>query len=134
MIDLRSEQVIEHVHGGGEQHALIGLAGAPADDFGEEGFAHAGIADKTHAGTFGEELQIEQSQNARLELHAALVMFEVKAVDGVLRCRRESRKRRSMERPLRASSSQVDERFQGFSDAKVSGRGVSDRLIQLAGS
>ena len=46
VIDLRSEQMVEHVHGGGEQHALVGLAGAPADDFGEEGFAHAGIADK----------------------------------------------------------------------------------------
>ena len=50
VIDLRSEQVIQHVHGGGEQDALIGLAGAPADDFGEEGFAHAGIADEHEVG------------------------------------------------------------------------------------
>jgi len=26
--------VIQHVHGGGEQDALIGLADAPANDFG----------------------------------------------------------------------------------------------------
>ena len=34
VIDLRSEQMIQHVHGGGEQDALIGLTDAPANDFG----------------------------------------------------------------------------------------------------
>jgi len=34
VINLRSEQMIQHVHGGGEQDALIGLADAPANDFG----------------------------------------------------------------------------------------------------
>ena len=66
MIDLRSQQVIEHVHGGGEQHALIGLAGAPADDLGQEGFAHAGIADEHDAGALVEEVEIEQAQDAVL--------------------------------------------------------------------
>jgi hypothetical protein len=31
----------EHVHGGGEQDTLICLAGAPADDFGQEGLPGA---------------------------------------------------------------------------------------------
>ena len=34
MIDLRRIEVVQHVHGGSEQDTLIGLAGAPADDFG----------------------------------------------------------------------------------------------------
>ena len=34
VINLRSEQMIQHVHGGGEQDALIGLADAPANDLG----------------------------------------------------------------------------------------------------
>jgi hypothetical protein len=29
-----NEPMIQHVHGGGEQDALIGLADAPANDFG----------------------------------------------------------------------------------------------------
>ena len=32
VIDLRGEQMVQHVHGGGEQDALIGLADAPAND------------------------------------------------------------------------------------------------------
>ena len=60
--------MVEHVHGGGEQHALIGLAGAPADDLGQKGFAHAGIADETHAGAVAEEVEIEQAKDAGLEL------------------------------------------------------------------
>ena len=33
VIDLRGEQMIQHVHGGGEQDPLIGLADAPTNDF-----------------------------------------------------------------------------------------------------
>ena len=55
VIDLRGEQMIEHVHGGGEQDALIGLAGAPADDFGQEGLADARIADEDEVGALVRE-------------------------------------------------------------------------------
>jgi hypothetical protein len=69
---------------GGEEHAIIRLTGAPSDDFGEEGFPHAGIADKDRAISLELELQIEQTANTRLQVEAALVVFEVEAVDGML--------------------------------------------------
>lgn len=50
MIDLRSQQMIEHVHGSGEDDTLIGLACLPSEDAGEEGLAHAGIADQHQVG------------------------------------------------------------------------------------
>jgi hypothetical protein len=58
--------VIDHIHGGGEQHSLIGLTGAPADDLRKKRFSGSGIADENGAGTFGDELQIEQTQDADL--------------------------------------------------------------------
>jgi hypothetical protein len=76
--------VIEHVHGGGEEHALISLAGTPADDFRQHGFADTRIADKNGAGSFVQKLQIEQPQDAGFRFQARLVMFEVEAVYGVL--------------------------------------------------
>ena len=51
VIYLRSEQMIQHVHGGGEQDALVGLADAPADDFGKEGLAHPRIPNEHKIGT-----------------------------------------------------------------------------------
>jgi len=51
MIDLGSQQVIQHIHSGSEQYTLVGLTGTPADDFGQVGFAHAGIADNADTGT-----------------------------------------------------------------------------------
>ena len=84
VIDLRSQQMVEHVHGGGEQDALPGLAGAPADDLGQEGLAHAGIADEADVGALRDEVQIEQAQDAVFELEARLVMVELEAVDGML--------------------------------------------------
>ena len=68
MIDLRSEQMIQHVHGGGEQDALIRLAGLPSEDAGEESFAHAGIADQHQIGALLQKGEIEQAQDAVLGL------------------------------------------------------------------
>ena len=60
VINLRSEQVIEHVHGGSEENPLIGLAGTPGDHLRQKCFPHAGIADQHDIGSFGEEREIEQ--------------------------------------------------------------------------
>ena len=84
VIDLGGEQVIEHVHGGGEQDTLIRLAGAPAHDLGQEGLANPGISDKDQVGAVGDKGQIEQTQYAILVLRTALVMSEVKRVDAGL--------------------------------------------------
>src|SRR5260370_41100513 len=84
MIDLRSQEMVEHVHGGSEQHALVRLTGAPSDDLGQGRFAHAGIANETHAGAVAQEVEIEQAKDASLELESGLGMVEVEAVDGTL--------------------------------------------------
>ncbi len=68
MIDLRSQEMVEHVHGSGEQHPLVGLTGAPGDDLGQIGFAYARITDETHAGAVAQEVEIEQAKDASLEL------------------------------------------------------------------
>ena len=85
VIDLGGQEMIQHIHGGGEEHALIGLTGAPGDDFGEEGFAHAGVAHQHKIGSLGEELQVEQAQDARLGLLACLMVLELKGVNARLR-------------------------------------------------
>ena len=119
--------------GGGEQHAVIGLTGAPAYDLGEEGFADTRIADEDRAGALLQKLQIEQAQNARFQLQAALVVFELKAVDGVLGMQPREAETALNGATLPGFQFEVDERFQSFDEAAVAGRSVSDRLIQLAG-
>src|ERR1700731_3966525 len=76
--------MVEHVHGSSEQDSLVGLTGAPADDLGEIGFAHAGIANETNAGAVVQEVEIEQAKDASLEMESGLVMVKVEAVDGRL--------------------------------------------------
>jgi len=131
MVDLRSEQVIQHIHGRREEHALIRLTGAPAHDFGEEGLPHTGIADKDCAGTVVQELQIEQPQNAPLQFGAALMVFEVKAVDGMPGM--EARETEAaFDRPaVTGFQFEIHEGFESLGKAEISGGGVSDRLIQL---
>jgi hypothetical protein len=58
MVHLRSGELIQHIHGGGEEHALIGLAGTPTDDFCQERFSHTRIADENRTRAFGQKLQI----------------------------------------------------------------------------
>ena len=85
MIDLRGIQVIEHVHGGGKQDALMRLTGSPSDSFRQKGFPHARIAHDHDVGPVLEKIEIEESQDAVFGFHAALVMLELEAVDGVAR-------------------------------------------------
>jgi hypothetical protein len=73
--------VIEHVHGGGKQDALIRLAGAPAHDLAQESLANARISDEDQVGGVGDKGQVEQAQYAIFVLRATLVMREVKRVD-----------------------------------------------------
>jgi hypothetical protein len=85
VIDLRCEQMIQHIHGCCEQDALIGLAGFRSDDAGEEGLSHAGVADQYKVRALFQKREIEQTQDAVLRLDAALVMVEVESVDAGLR-------------------------------------------------
>jgi hypothetical protein len=85
MIDLRSQQMIEHVHGSGEDDALIGLACLPSEDAAEEGLAHAGITDQHQVGALFQEGKVEQTKDAVFGLHAAFVVVEVEGADAGLR-------------------------------------------------
>ena len=98
VIDLRCEQTIQHVHGSGEQNALIGLVRTPADDFSQEGLPDAGIADKHDAGAFLKKFQIKQADDAVLRLDAALWCLKWKLSMEWWECSRDMRKRRSMAR------------------------------------
>jgi len=44
------------------------LAGTPADDFGQVGFADARIADDAHTGTLAQEVEIQPTQDPGLQL------------------------------------------------------------------
>jgi hypothetical protein len=55
--------MIEHIHGGSEQDAVITLAGTPADDFGQHGLAHTGIANEDEIRALEQEVQIQQLEN-----------------------------------------------------------------------
>ncbi len=132
VIHLRRQQVIEHIHSGGEQHALIRLTGFPAEDLGQEGLAHPGIADENGAGSFLEEVQIEQPQDASFLFHAALVMSEVEAVDGVLRLQTGEAEAALDRAHVASLQFQISERFKRLREAKIFASCLRDRLIQLA--
>lgn len=123
--------MVEHIHGGREQHALVGLTGAPGDDLGQVGFAYAGIADETHAGAVMQEVEIEQTKDAGLELEARLVMVKGEGID-----RRHAVQAGKLEAAFDGTlvtglELAIDERFQGLGKAEIFGGGISQHLIQL---
>ena len=123
--------MVEHIHGGSEQHALVGLTGTPGDDLGQVGFAYAGIANETHAGSVMQEVEIEQAKDAGLELEARLVMVKGEAID-----RRHAVQTGKLEAAFDGTlvtglELAIDERFQGLGKAEIFGGGISQHLIQL---
>jgi hypothetical protein len=131
MIDLRSQEMVEHVHGGGEQDPLISLTGAPADDLGQVGFAHAGIANETHAGAVAQEVEIEQAKDASLELEARLVMVKVEAVDGRLALQAGEFEAAFDGTLVAGFELTIDESFKSLDKTEISGSGISQHLIQM---
>ena len=124
--------MVEHVHSGREEHTLVRLTGAPANDFRQEGLSNPGIPNNDHAGALVQEIEIQHAHDAVFEFHAALVMLEVKAVDGLLSVQPRQTKT-ALDRAIVARFQfEVGKRFEGWRKAQVLGRGISDRLIQLA--
>ena len=70
MVHLGGQQLIEHIHSGGEENPDIGLAGPPAKDLRQIGLAGAGIADEHHVGAFLEEVEVQQAEDAAFALPA----------------------------------------------------------------
>jgi hypothetical protein len=132
MIDLRSQQMIQHVHGGGEDDALIGLACLPSEDAGEEGLAHTRIADQHQVGALFQEGKVEQTEDAILRLHAALVVVEVEGVDAGLRLQTRAPEAALDGAAVTRFQLHVGKQFEGGRDAEISGCRVSDRRLRLA--
>lgn|SRR2546422_5544454 len=105
--------MIEHVHGGREQHALIGLTGTPGQDLSEEGFSNAGITNDHDAGAVADELEIHEAEDAVLHLQTALVMIELEAVDGVADTEMREAKPPFDGAGITGFQFTIDERFQG---------------------
>ena len=123
--------MVEHVHGGGEQDTLVGLTGAPADDLGQVRLAYAGITDETHAGAVAQEVEIEQAQDASLELESGLVMVKVEAVDGRLALQTREFEAAFDGTLVTGFEFAIDECFEGLDKAEIPGGGFSQRLIQM---
>jgi len=123
--------MVEHVHGGGKQHPLVSLTGAPGDDLGQVGFAHAGIANETHAGAVAQEVEIEQTKDASLELESGLVMVKVEAVDGRLALQARQFEAAFDGTLVTCFEFAIEECFQGLGEAEIPGGGVSQHLIQM---
>ena len=100
--------------------------------FRQKCFAHAGIADQHEIGSFVEERQIEQAQDARLGLLAALVMVEVKGVDAGLRLQARAFEAAVDGALFAGFQFHVGEPLQGGRRAEILGGGFSQSRLQLA--
>jgi hypothetical protein len=84
------------------------------------------------AGSLAKEVQIQHAQDAILHLHAALVVLEMKAVDGVL-CVESRQTEAALDGSMIARIQfEIEQAFQCLGKAKVLGRCLRDGLIQLA--
>lgn len=131
VIDLRGIQMVQHVHGSSEQDTLVRLAGAPTDDLSQERLANTGIADEHNAGAFVQEVQIQQAHNPILRFHAALVVFEVEAIDGVLGMQPRQAEAAFDGAAVASIQFDIGERFQGLGETQVLTRRVGYYLIEL---
>ena len=123
--------MIEHVHGSGEQDTLVGLTGAPANDFRQKGLPDAGVADEHNAGALFEELQIEQAHDPILGIRTTLVVFEVEAVDGVLGMEARHPETSFDGSTVASFQFHVGESFQSLQKTQIPSRRISDHLIEL---
>ena len=131
VIDLGGQQVIQHVHGRGEEDSDIGLASSPAEDLGKVGLASPRIPDENHVGAFAQEVEIKEPENAALALHPGLVVLEVKGVDAGL-----SVEAREVEPTIDGAAVagfqfKIGQCFESGSEAKVLGRCLLQGLFHL---
>ena len=123
--------MIEHIHGCREEHALVGLAGARADDLRQKRFADAGIADDDDIGAFLKKLQIHQAQDAAFHLRSAFVMVELEAIDGVARAETREAKTALDGAAVADFQFAVGKRFKRRRQTEVFGGSISQNLIQI---
>ena len=131
MIDLGSQQMVQHVHGGSEEGPHIRLAGSPAENLGKVCFARPRISDQDNVGAVLQEVEIEQPEDAAFALHPRFVVLKVKGVDAGLGV-----EAREVEAPLNGAAVaglqfEISQAFEGSSEAKVFRRRFLQRLFQL---
>jgi len=131
VIDLRGEQVIEHVHGGCEQHTLIGLTSTPRQDFREEGFPNTGIANDDNAGAVADKVEIHKAKDAILHLHTTLVVIELETVDGMTDAQMGEAKATLNGTSIPGFELAIDERFQSGRQAEILSGSFTQELIQV---
>jgi hypothetical protein len=131
VIDLRGSQLVEHVHGGGEQDTTIGLACPPADDFRQECFAGARIADQNDVSALVDEVEIQETEDARFILLPRLVMLEQEGVDGVLPMQAGEVEPTLHGAAVARFQFQVGEPFHGSRGAEALFSGMLESLIEL---
>jgi hypothetical protein len=132
VIDLRGQQMVEHVHGGGKQDAVIGLTGAPADNFGQKGFAGAGVADEHHIGALANEVELEQAEELTFDLHSGFMMLEVELVNSVLGVE-TGEAEAALDSPLVAGFQfQIGQPLEGGREAEILGSRFGQDPIQFA--
>ncbi len=93
--------------------------------------ANSGIADEHNAGALVQEVQIQQAHNPILRFHAALVVFEVEAVDGVLGMQPRQTEAAFDGAAVASVQFDIGERLQGLGETQVFTRRVGDYLIEL---
>ena len=123
--------MIEHVHGGCEQYALIGLAGTPRQDLREERFANTGIANDDDAGAVADEVEIHQTKEAVLHLQTALVVIELETVDGMTDAQMREAKAPLNGTGVAGFEFAVDERFQRGREAEILSGSFTQKLVQV---
>jgi len=124
--------MIQHVHRGSEQDTLIGLTSAPGNQFRQKCFANPRISDEHNVGSFGEEGEIEETQESWFGLHTALVVVEVKGVDTGLGLEAGAAEA-ALNGPLGAGFDlHVGKPLQGCRHAEILGGGFSQSGLQLA--
>lgn len=61
-ISLCRREVINDIGGGGDQNLTVLMAGSSGEDFGEHGFAGAGVADEDDIFFLGEEVEVDERE------------------------------------------------------------------------
>lgn len=123
--------MIEHVHCGCKQYPLIGLAGTPGQDFGEEGFSDAGIADDHDTGAVANEVEIHEAKDAVFHLQTAFVMIELETVDGGACAEMGKAKPPFNRATIPGFEFTIDEGFQGSRQTEILSGSLTEELIQV---
>src|SRR5262245_63452364 len=73
--------MVDHVNGRGKEYLEVGIAGRRGEAFRQEGFACPRIANENDVTVGGDEVEVEQRQDASFLLLSRFMVVEVELVD-----------------------------------------------------